>query len=171
MGAEMTVQIVHVRTKDDAAEVRLLVGEFVGWLHRTYPEGVAEIDAYFRAQGLADQMRNLLAVFSPPRADCLLARLDGAAVGVVMVKPHSDGTCEMNRMFVRDSARGKGIGRALVAELLQTAAALGYRRMLLAAGPRHTEALRLYAGFGFVQDDNLPDTGAGEIEVRMVRAL
>lgn len=116
-------------------------------------------------------MRDLLTRFAPPSADCLLARLDGVPVGVVMTKRYSDTICEMNRMYVRDAARGHGVGRELVTELLATGKALGYRQMMLAAGPRHSEALPLYRSFGFVLAPELADTGSGDAEVRMIHDL
>jgi GNAT superfamily N-acetyltransferase len=88
-----------------------------------------------------------------------------------MTKPHSGDMCEMNRMFVRPSARGHGVGRALVGALLVAARGLGYRRMMLAGAARHTEALALYRSLGFTEDPNLPDTGAGDTEVRLIRDL
>ena len=165
------LQIIHVRSDTEAADVRILVLEFVEWLAERYPDERERIAGYFKAQNLEKQLRDLLTIFCPPKADCLLARIGDEAAGVVMLKPHSEGTCEMNRMFVRSSARGRGVGRALVAELLETARSLGYRRILLAAGPRHTEAVSLYRSFGFMEDASLPDTGAGDIELRMIREL
>lgn len=165
------LQIVHVRSESEATEVRVLVQEFLGWLNARYPGMVEALADYFRVQDLDGQMRELLTRFAPPKAECLLARLDGVAAGIVMTKPHSEGVCEMNRMFVRDTTRGHGVGRALVAEILSTAKALGYRRMTLAAGPQHTEAIALYRSFGFIEDRRLPDTGAGDFEVRMIRDL
>lgn len=163
--------ITHVRTETDAAAVRVLVDEFFDWMRDRYPDDAAIIDAYIATQDIDGQMRDLLTLFAAPHADCLLAWLEGSPVGIVMTKPHSPGLCEMNRMFVRPTARGHGVGRALVAEILNTARALGYARMLLAAGPLHTEALALYRRCGFTQDATLPDTGAGDIEVRMVMTL
>lgn len=163
--------ITHVRTETDAAAVRVLVDEFFDWMRDRYPDDAAIIDAYIATQDIDGQMRNLLTLFAPPHADCLLAWLDGVPVGIVMTKPHSPGICEMNRMFVRPSARGHGVGRALVVELLSTARDLGYTKMMLAAGPYHTEAVALYRSFGFVRDDSLPDTGAGELEIRMILDL
>ncbi len=165
------MQILHVRSEGEAAEVRVLVQEFLVWLDLRYPDDVDTIAEYFRVQDLNGQMRDLLTRFAPPYADCLLARLDGVPVGIVMTKPHKGDVCEMNRMYVRDAARGRGVGRALAAEILATARALGYRQMMLAAGRKHDEAIGLYRSFGFVEDRGLPDTGAGDLEVRMIREL
>jgi hypothetical protein len=43
--------------------------------------------------------------------------------------------------------------------------------MVLTAGVRHHEAIALYSRAGFIRDDSLPDTGAGDIEVPMCREL
>lgn len=165
------LQILHVRNESDADEVRLLVAEYIVWLRTRYPDDAELIDTYLAAQDVAGQMRDLLTRFAPASADCLLARLDGVAVGVVMTKRYSDTICEMNRMFVRDAARGRGVGRALVAELLATGKALGYRQMMLAAASGHPEALPLYRSFGFALAQELADTGAGDGEIRMIRDL
>lgn len=165
------LDIIRVRNEADAAEVRLMVGEFFDWLRDLYPEEAESITAYWNYQDIPTQLRDLLKIFVPPKAECLLARLNGEAVGIVMTKPHSDDMCEMNRMFVRSSARGHGVGRALVGAILDAARDLGYKRMMLAGGTRHTEALALYRSYGFVEDRSLPDTGSGDVEVRMIRNL
>lgn len=165
------LEIIRVRTDADAAEVRLLVAEFFDWMRDRYPEGAESITAYWIYQDMPTQLRDLLTIFAPPKAECLLARLNGEAVGIVMTKPHAGDMCEMNRMFVRPSARGHGVGRALVSEILEVARGLGYKRMMLAGGTRHTEALALYRSLGFAHDPSLPDTGSGDVEVRMIRDL
>ena len=164
-------QITRVRTETDADDVRLLVGEYLDWLLTRYPEDAAVIRAYWTNQDVPGQLRNLLTLFAPPKAECLLARLNGDAVGIVMTKAHSGDMCEMNRMFVRPSARGHGVRRALVSELLDAARGLGYARMMLAVGPHHIEAIALYRSLGFADDPALPNTGGGNFEVRMIRDL
>jgi len=165
------LQIIHVRDETEADEVRLLVTEYIGWLRILYADRAAIIDAYLAAQDVAAQMRDLLIRFAPPSADCLLARLDGVPVGVAMTKRYSDTICEMNRVYVRDAARGHGVGRALVAELLATGKVLGYQQMMLAVSTRHTEALPLYRSFGFVDAQDLAGTGGGDAEIRLIRDL
>ena len=154
------LDIIRVRTETDAAEVRLMVAEYFDWMRDRYPEGAASITAYWNNQDMPSQLRNLLTIFAPPKAECLLARLNGEAVGIVMTKPKAGDMCEMNRMFVRPSARGHGVGRALVGALLDAARDLGYKRMMLAGGDRHTEALALYRSLGFV-DDHKPARHGG----------
>jgi GNAT superfamily N-acetyltransferase len=165
------LDIIRVRSEADADEVRLLVGEYRDWLTERYPEDGAIIAAYWQNQDIPGQLARLLTLFAPPSAECLLARLNGVPVGTVMTKLHSGDMCEMNRMFVRPSARGHRVGRALVSELLVAARGLGYGRMMLVVGPNHTEALALYCSLGFTEDPNLPDTGAGDIEMRLIRDL
>ncbi len=167
----MPVRIAPARTDADATEVRRLVAGFLGWLDIRYPDHRAQITAYFKAQGLEHQLNNLLTLFCPPTAECLLSWLDNRAVGVVMLKPRTAERCEMNRLFVDDAARGRGVGRALVAGIVTSARALGYRQMVLSAGFLHHEARALYLRTGFVEDTSLPDTGAGDMEVRMIRNL
>ena len=165
------LQITHVRTPSDAKAIGTMVPEYFSCIRQRCPEHAANIDRYIATQNIDGQRRNLLTTFAPPDADCLLAGLDSLPAGMVMTKPNSPGMCEMNRMFVRPSVRGHGVGKALLVELLATARALGYQRMMLAAGPQHTEALALYRSFGFALDASLPDTGAGDVELRMIRDL
>lgn len=165
------IQINCVRSEDDAKTVRTLVWEFIDWLYERYPDHVDMVDEYLRTQKLEEQLENLLVVFNPPQGECLLARLSGAPAGIVMLKPRPDGACEMNRMYVRPAARGHGVGVALGQRLIEVARALGYPRMILTAGIHHHEAIPLYRKLGFVEDDSIPDTGAGDLEVRMALAL
>jgi len=58
-------------------------------------------------------------------------------------------SCEMKRLYVRDSARGGGIGRSLVMAAIERARSMRYRRMLLDTLAAMTAARSLYAMFGF----------------------
>lgn len=141
--------IVRVRGPDDIDAVRGLAWAFVAFLRDRYPEMQAEIDAYLEAQDFVGMLASFTPHFNPPTGECLLARVDGAPAGILMLKRVDDETCEMNRMFVDPGFRGHGVGRALCERLFAEAVALGYRHMRLTALYRHTEALALYESMGF----------------------
>jgi len=61
-----------------------------------------------------------------------------------------DGVGELKRMYVRESARGRGVARLLLAHLERTAAAAGIRRLVLETGLAQPEAIALYRSSGYV---------------------
>ncbi|MEQ1582007.1 MAG: GNAT family N-acetyltransferase [Steroidobacteraceae bacterium] len=70
---------------------------------------------------------------------------DGAAVGTGRLLP--DG--HIGRMAVLKSARGAGVGGAILEGLMAKAAELGYRELILNS---QTVAMPFYARFGFVPE-------------------
>lgn len=153
------LKIVKVRSQAHADAVYQLAYEFVDWLRQRYPEMQTDIDVYLRHQKFDDQIRTVLTHYTPPKGECLLARYKIEPIGILMLKDIGDGVCEMNRMFVRESARGLGAGRALVEELKKSAREMGFLSMTLSALPRHHEALSLYRSCGFELDDRPRDAG------------
>jgi GNAT superfamily N-acetyltransferase len=70
------------------------------------------------------------------------------------VRHLSEGVGEIKRMYVRPSARSRGVAAALLRALEAAAASLGYQTVRLDTGPKQVHALRLYRSAGFV--DVLP---------------
>ena len=52
-------------------------------------------------------------------------------------------------IYVARGARGTGVGRALLARVIDEARSLGFHKMVLAAFPTNTAGMRLYARMGF----------------------
>ena len=147
----MIVIIEPVRTEAQRAEIRTMVWEFFDVLKSRYPEMVAEIDEYIAKQNIQHQLADFEAYFIPPHGECFLAMLEGAPVGMVMIRPASDGGCELNRMYVREAARGHGVGRMLCQAVIEEARKLSYATVFLGALYRHVEALPLYRSLGFCE--------------------
>ena len=73
---------------------------------------------------------------------------DGVVLGVAAFQQIAE-VADLNRVVVAASARGQGLGRALVAEGLAWAAERGAERMLLEVEWANEPALALYRGLGF----------------------
>ena len=99
-----------------------------------------------------------LGQFRPPDGRLLLADAEGEAVGCGAVRMIAPSIAEIKRMYLRPEARGRGIGRALLEELLATARGFGCREARLDTGWFMTDAHRLYRAAGF--EDCAPYAGS-----------
>ena len=63
----------------------------------------------------------------------------------------SPGRAHLARVIVRPDARGRGLGRELVAELLERARTEGRSLATLSVYPENVAAVRLYEALGFVR--------------------
>ena len=149
MARQARVKVISVRTEDEIDHVRVLVWEFFDFLRLRYPEMLEMIDDYLKEQNVKGELAAFGQYFLPPHGECFLAFHNDQPAGIVMMKPHGDNDVEMNRMYVRDTARGHGIGRALGQALVDEARAQRRGAVWLDALYRHVEALPLYESLGF----------------------
>jgi GNAT superfamily N-acetyltransferase len=101
--------------------------------------------------------------FAPPHGAFFVAYLDGEPVASGAWRRHgTDGTtAEVKRMYTAPAARGRGIARAVLAEVERSAREQGRRRVVLETGNQQPEAIQLYltsgylriADFGFYKDE------------------
>jgi GNAT superfamily N-acetyltransferase len=125
---------------------------------RTYdhPDAVALIadvqQEYVVRYGDVDQTPVDPAEFAPPLGLFLVAYVDEEPAACGGWRAHgadSGADTELKRMYVRPAFRGRGLARAVLAELERTAAAAGYRRLILETGSRQPEAIALYTSAGY----------------------
>lgn len=73
----------------------------------------------------------------------------GRAVGGGAIRRYDDENVELKRVFVHNEYQGQGIGSTLVSLLIEWAAELGYRRMILETGELLAESCAVYKKLGF----------------------
>jgi ribosomal protein S18 acetylase RimI-like enzyme len=85
----------------------------------------------------------------------LIAEDDGRAVGFVFCVLGDRGrkTAHVTDIYVRPEARGRGLGRALLAELVEPAREAGLGHVSLEVLTHNTDARRLYERLGFAPVD------------------
>ena len=117
-------------------------------LFREY-EGAVEAPGCF--EGFERELAELDRRYSAPEGRLLLAFDAGEAVGCGAFRRLPDGAAEGKRLYVRASARGKGLGHALVGALLDEARLAGARAFRLETLPgKMSAALAMYRKLGFV---------------------
>ena len=84
----------------------------------------------------------------------VVAVASGAPVGCGALRALDSATVELKRMYVVPSARGNGVGAAIVTELEDIATSLGFTRIVLETCKVLAAANRLYAKCGFVRTAN-----------------
>jgi putative acetyltransferase len=101
-------------------------------------------------QGFDAEVVGLPGRYAPPSGCLLLVMDEDIPAGCVALRDLGDGACEMKRLYVASTYRGRGIGKLLVGEVIRRGERLGYRRMVLDTMPEMIGALALYREFGFV---------------------
>ncbi|OLF18722.1 GNAT family N-acetyltransferase [Actinophytocola xanthii] len=119
-----------------------------------HPDSLALIEEvqqeYVVRYGSPDDTPVEPAQFAPPEGLFLVAYLDdGSPAACGGWRVHGADAVELKRMYVSPRARGRGLARAVLAELERRALAAGYGRVVLESGLRQPEALALYASAGY----------------------
>jgi putative acetyltransferase len=120
-----------------AVDVRALLASHLDFAHeQSPPEAVYALDA----EGLVGENITFFSV-----------REDGRLLGVGALRQLDAQHAEIKSMHTVATARGRGVGRAMLGHLLQVARARGYERVSLETGTMDafTPARTLYASAGF----------------------
>jgi DNA-binding MarR family transcriptional regulator/GNAT superfamily N-acetyltransferase len=132
----------------------------MGWV--VYREGAAYAEQYgwdatFEAL-VAKIVSDFITGFDPSRERCWIAELAGQNVGHIFLVKHPDKphTAKLRLLFVEPSARGRGLGEALVNECVRFARTAGYRKIVLWTQSMLSPALRIYqkAGFRLIREEH-----------------
>jgi DNA-binding MarR family transcriptional regulator/GNAT superfamily N-acetyltransferase len=144
-------------------ELRSLRPGDLGWVVQRHGQRYAEeygFDATF--EGLVAQIvADYAASPHAERQHAWIAELDGEPVGSIFCTRKDDDVAQLRLLLVEPSARGAGVGTALVDECLRFATAAGYREIVLWTNDILHAARRIYERAGFTLEYEGPKPNFG----------
>ena len=132
-----------------AARQAMLYAEEFGW-DGSYEGLAAEIGGKF------------LQEFDPLTDACWIVERDGRIVGSVFVVDAGNGTAQLRLLYVEPEARGLGVGRLLVDQVVRFARDRRYRKIRLWTQSELVAARKLYAAAGFTLVESKPHHSFGK---------
>lgn len=148
----MSGPLVRDARDADLAAIRAI---FNHWIEhstasfRTAPDSEEQTRAWFRGRG--------------PEHPVLVAEEAGEVVGWASLNPHKAPggyrhTVELS-IYLRDGARGRGVGRRLMTELLERARAVGHHAVLGGVCTEQAASLGLHEAMGFTKVAHYREVG------------
>lgn len=95
---------------------------------------------------------DLYHLFQIPKAKYFIVEMNGEVVGGAGVYPTEGlpkACCELVKLYLLSTVRGKGLGKALIEKCFETAKDLGYTQVYLETMPELNNAVGLYEKKGF----------------------
>lgn len=83
------------------------------------------------------------------RGECCVAERDGQIIGVYVLLPTRPGTVELVNIAVKTAQHGKGLGKNLVMNAIESARSMGYKTIEVGTGNSSIGQLALYQKCGF----------------------
>ncbi len=106
-----------------------------------------------------------------PGVSVFVARRNGVAVGMAALVDRGDGSAELKRMFVSETARGRGIARSILSAVEGYATASGIRVIQLETGPLQVAAIAMYERTGYLRIPNFGQYMGDEFSVCFEKRL
>ncbi|MGI4864603.1 MAG: GNAT family N-acetyltransferase [Janthinobacterium lividum] len=110
-----------------------------------------------------------------PRSAYFVAELNGEVLGGGGIFPTENlpaDTVELVKLYLLPTARGRGVGKALIQQCLDAARAADYARVYLETTEELTQAIPLYEKLGFTYlKEALGNSGHFGCQIWMIRAV
>lgn len=135
------MEIIQAVTDQQIAEAKAIFREYETWLGMS-----------LCFQGFKEELAGLPGKYAPPNGRLYLAYSGDEVIGCIAMREIEPGICEMKRLYLREAARGNGVGNQLIELVIRDAKSMGYEKMRLDTyPPKMGKAVDLYRSHGFCE--------------------
>ena len=129
---------MHAFIDTSVTEAHALLEEYFAYREQTFPSASGYVTTF-----------PLPHDFTTPNGLFLIVGLDGRAVGCGGIRSLGHGRFEVKHLWIQPAARGRGLGRALLAELERRAIDIGATDLVLDTNSSLAAAGALYTSTGY----------------------
>ncbi|HWU42731.1 MAG TPA: GNAT family N-acetyltransferase [Bdellovibrio sp.] len=118
------------------------------------------VDTNYTADGrfLFVDLEEPMKYYGPDRGELFVVRGEhGEILGSIGYSKIEPGVCELKKVYLDSSLRGRGLAEKLLTEMINRATQSGFKKMILQTNSRMTNAIGLYLKLGF---EKMPDKEA-----------
>ena len=121
------------------------------------------------------EVDHMYEAYQGDRAAYWVIEIDGqihGGAGIAQLQGGDEDTCELKKMYFRESVRGLGLGKKLMDLCLEKAKEVGYKKIYLETLERMTAAGALYEKYGFKKlQGNMGNTGHSKCDAYYVKDI
>lgn len=128
------------------ATAHALLAEYFAYREQTFPSAAGYVTTFPSPEA-----------FTLPEGVFVVVELDGASVGCGGIRSLGGGRYEVKHLWLQPGVQGKGLGRALLAELERRARMLGATELVLDTNASLAAAGGLYRSSGYVDTEPYND--------------
>jgi GNAT superfamily N-acetyltransferase len=139
------------------ATAHALLAEYFAYREQTFPSAAGYVTTF-----------PVPAQFVEPDGAFVVVELDGESVGCGGIRSLDSGRFEVKHLWLRPATQGRGLGRALLAELERRALLLGATELVLDTNASLAAAGGLYRSSGYVDIEPYNDNPNANLWFRKV---
>jgi ribosomal protein S18 acetylase RimI-like enzyme len=143
------ITLKPARFPQDRAVLASLFLGYIEALCTAMPEDRAAITRKYNPDSIPSWLDTFAEIHTAPKGNLVIAWNGDAAVGCGMLREFEPGIAEIQRLFTRPEARGRGIARQITLALIDAARAAGFHTIRLDTARPLVGAIALYQSLGF----------------------
>ena len=154
--------LIAVNNGEYKEELRTLYTEYMSWIGKHAIQDWGFDFTNEELMAFIEEDLGTLDRLLPPNGRLYLAQVEGEFVGAGAIKELDQKRGELKRIYVRPQARGLGVGKAILQQLIADGRSLGYSKIMLSSPDFAKTSHQMYYAHQFT--DTTPYPGTEELE-------